>query len=592
MRFAYVVRAAIVFYFIVQSASVPQTVPAQPRFNFDTTHVGRPPTEDEKRTLEDAINNIATPPPDSLTFVNDNGDTVTVSCWVIAYDLILQLHGGRMEVERKAKGFFWTLPDSLKSPDGDGMNVDSAALAKAADSANWMRVVEGCLVHEWWHKNQDTAALRNNDSREEVAPYNLMSAYYCSTATTPGDTNDGLTKWATEQARLFTPQVRSVRPLITHRVKDDFLFLKCDSAAIGGHDSIVSFEPGETGWHGYSLFPMRGSDLLVMEDSPLLPPEHDLVVVFGGNPPTGNAMIQLLDSHDGMILGPVWNHEFGLPEYPPMFFYSVTKTWPEGPWYVLDSLNHMVLMMQDLQFNDGVPDEITSVFANQMMPGMEPLGNARGLEAIGHPYLGQGVLVIGEDVHLHDAYYPHDWNNFLVDADGDLHADVMLPVPLYEFLSFVPIIQLPRPWPGDNWVNLFASWQHDIEIWSTNENGDVLIEPLGIAHMSAGVGIECVLSRPLNLGEWIMPRDLQTDKSPAPIQISAPSPTHLTIRFEPEMNMLWLEWDGVPGAELYAIWISDDGESFFDSGLRTVDSSFQLPLQPQESQFFMVKAVH
>jgi hypothetical protein len=564
-------------------------------FNFNATNTARPLTAAERSTLENAIGNIFQPPPDSLPFQDDRGVWHKASCQTIGRDLADQLYDGHVGAESNPKGAgaMWTLPDSSKSTACDQMNVDPVTVGLAAGSAEWMRCLEACLVHEWYHKCQDTVDLRNNDKREEVAPFNLAAAYYCSTAVVPGDTNDPFTKNAKEWARYCQPQSagpKLVRPINPRRSGDHFVFLKCDSVITGASDSLKALGPADGECHGYALAPFRGSDYVVIENPPFLPPGHSLVAICGGMMESGTARILTLDFYQGSVVGPLWWHDFGPPDYPPMFFYSMAQSGPDGQWYMLDTLNHQILRMEDTMFGDGIPDQISGVFASADWLGMEPLMAGRGIEAIIHPMMGPGVLLMADDVHFHELLYPYDQGYFLMDADGDLQADAILPLPLYEFLAFTPVIQAPLPWPGDNSLNLFAAWEHDIAVQRTDSTGEMIYEQLGMTHIGPGINGICPLIRPLLPGEYIMPMDMQTGLQPHPMMVEAPVPQGLVISVDPSV-IIQLNWEEVPGAMHYAIYTSDDAVTFMDTGLRTTETCFEMPLSPMNKQFYRVTAI-
>lgn len=588
---------ALAFGLVLLSISAPERATAFKHGN-PPTHSGRPLTPTETAVLETAIVNIFVPPPDSLKYADENGDSHTVSCQTIGLDLLDQLTEGHVEAETLAKGSSWTLPDSSGSTYADQLNIDPVRVANAQGNPQEMRTLEGILVHEWMHKTQDTASLRNNDESEELAPYSIMAAYYCSTAVVPGDVNDHNTKWAlNEEKRRRPPPVppqnpHQIRPFDTRRIGRYFTFLNCDTAAVDPRDTLMAFSSVDPVWHNFPLYPMRGSDLLIVEDSPMLPPDHTLIAVCGGFPATGVARILLLDFFEGEVIAPVWNHDFGPPSGdPPMFFYSVTKQQPDGPWFVLDSLNHRILLMEDSQYSDDVPDEIISEFASAGVPGMECIAEAQGLEAVSHPFMGPGVMVLEEGVHMHDSYYLHDWNCFLTDTDGNLVADAAAVLPLYEFLAFTPLIHFPHPWPGDSWVNLYASWEHDIAVWSTDETGEILYEQLGLVHMSGGVGMDCMLLRELELNEYIMPVDMQTGKHALPVQVIDPTPYEITLNFDSNDGMLKVYYGNGLNSCHYELWSSDDGEDFYNTGLTSEDGCFEIALPPQDMQFYYIKAV-
>lgn len=562
------------------------------RFDFPGNNRGRPLTPAETAVLDSAINNIGNPPPSTLTYRDDNGNTKTANCSTIAADLRAQLRdSGRVQAEtsRTGKGAFWVLPDTQKSTGGDKMNIDPAAVANAANSAAWMRVVEGCLVHEWDHKTQDSAALADT-IRREIEPYSIMAAYYCSTTV---DCSDNPRTWAlNEEARRRTPAPPGggVRDGNIRVVHDHLTYLSFGPQPTGC-DSLVSFDPGGPGRHTFPLGLFRGSDLITYPDNLLFPPDHALALICGGIPATGIARIMALELFQGEVLGAPLLHDFGPPLHPPMFFASMEPAMPPGQWYMLESLSHRILRMQDALYGDGIPDEITGVFAAPEWPGFAPLLAAGGISYSVHPFMGPGVLLVGQDVHLSETSAPYDTHLFLMDANGDLQADVIATVRLCEFLEVYPSIIEPRPWVSEMSVQLFATWEHDITVWSTDESGEILVEMLGMQHMAPGMHGECMLMRPLLPHDRLVAMDMQTGRrSGPPVPVVNAVPEQLVISCD-LAGMLQMQWAPFPGATDYAIYISDDGVEFYDSGLRAAENHFAMPLPPQSRQFYHVTAL-
>jgi hypothetical protein len=237
---------------------------------------------------------------------------------------------------------------------------------------------------------------------------------------------------------------------------------------------------------------------------------------------------------------------------PGMFFCSMDHSSLTELTYVLDTLNQQILAMADLN-EDLVPEEIVSLYASAFWPGFEPLMGMWGVDAGWHRYLGAGVIVTHADIHLMDCIYPYDNKFFLPDYDGDYTADECLLLPMYEFLFFVPVIQVPYPWPGDMSAMLHATWDHDIAVWTTDPLGEILLEELGMTHMLDGVDAECMLMRPLMAEEFILALDMQTGDRSGPVQVINPVPQEMTITLD-EAGMLHLRWEAVPGAEQYYIY--------------------------------------
>jgi hypothetical protein len=590
MRDSRWIGAALALLLLFCALAYPDGTGGQ-RFDIPGKYGGRPLTSSESTTVQRAIDSIGTPPPDSITFTDENGNQHTVSCWDIAWDLEYQLYdSGRMEVETLAKGSSWTLPDCLRSTNGDGLNLDCAAIAGAAANDSNRRTLEGILVHEWVHKTQDTASLVDR-TKAEIEPYSAMYAYYCSTgAPTQPPGGDWLSKWARDQ---FVQHGGTLPPGGTHHYMRPYLwqpsgnyycFIEHDTVP-AGHDSLGFLRTTGSEWNHYSLWPLTASDLVVLPSHPLLPAGHGVAVVCGWVPTSDVSRIQLFHIFGGHVLGTVATYSFGPPTHPTMHFYAMTRSNLSLEWYVLDTLNHQVLRMQDLQFGDGIPDQIAGVFADASWPGMQDLLTARGLESMEHPLYGPGLALLDYDVHFYDAHYVYEDYPFLLDTDGDLTADFSVRVPLGQFVSIQPVILEPAPWPGDQAVRIFATWQHQVSVFATDPSGQLFLQLLGTVLMAPGVHAECPLSRPLLSGEYIMAYDETSGhRSWPPEQVVNPTPTALTIQVL-SPGALRLNWNPVPGATTYHIWTSSDGVNYVDSGLRTTEHSLVLPWLGDRTMF-------
>ncbi|MBM3324858.1 MAG: T9SS type A sorting domain-containing protein, partial [Calditrichaeota bacterium] len=186
-----------------------------------------------------------------------------------------------------------------------------------------------------------------------------------------------------------------------------------------------------------------------------------------------------------------------------------------------------------------------------------------------------------DDVHIEHQIDPYATYLFLPDANYDRVADTCKTVYAYEFIYFTPHIQVPLPVEGNQVVQLFATWMHNIQVWASDSLGENLSEMLGAAQMSDGVDAECALSRALVEGEFILPvdqttgqrprlatrvgRDVSTDETvsplPAEFALLAPFPNPFnamaTLRFDlPKAAMVMLRIYDVLGREA-AVLVSD-----------------------------------
>jgi hypothetical protein len=555
---------------------------------------GRALSPEEFRIVEDCIESLGTPPPDSIKYIDQHGNWHTVSLSSVGLDLVTQLYDGRTGAEQNDDGRSWALPDCMQSTNGDQMNVSPSQIAKAGNNPDEHEVLEGQLIHEWTHKTQDTLTLTEpgNQWGAEIGPYQAQMAYLCSLGLPWGDPRRrGVSRLLGENEAGWEASQEGedhlVRPPVERADGSYCVSLNFDSTAAGS-DSLESYQPGDEEYYVYPLAPTRASDLMIFQDCAFLPPGHSLALICGGEPPMGVGRILALDLYAGEVVATYASADFGPPTHPPMFFYSMSRSVETGTYFVLDTMLHNVYTMTDLDGNL-VPDEISGVFASAAWPGFEPLVDQHGVDETFHPFLGAGLMLTAYDAHPADLLNPPREHYFLPDADGNDMADGMLLLPLKEFLSITPIIQVPRPMPGDNFLLLFASWEHDVTVWSTDSTGELMIESLGMVHIAPGNYATCPLIRPLENGEYIVPRDTQNGKHPAPILVTMPAPQHLVISVGPGDGIIFLHWDPVPGAIEYAIWMSNDGVEFFDSGMRTPINQFAIP--PANKQFFEVRAI-
>jgi len=549
---------------------------------------GRPLLPDEREAVQAAINNIGSPPPESLSVKINNRDT-TVACEDIADTLQKQLdRPGGIEAEggaRAGRAHATTKTDGKPSAAGDQMNISEVVLGVVMANPARSPYLEGILVHEFTHKVQDSATLANDPRSEKEAWYAQITYWDSIGIDTirPRDPayEEALKMWRQydEQETRESRRVHYIGPGQTHEY-----YINFDTTGGAASDTLVSFELGELFYYSFPFGPMRASDAMIFENYFLLPDSHCLGLVCGGVPFAHVAQLLTLDIYHGEVVGPL-----GMLDFPEMFFYAMTHSDETELYYMLDTLNQQIVAMADMNA-DSVPETMISVYANAFEPGFEPLLNMRGVDAGEHPYHGAGVCVNHFDVHLGDLVCPYDVLFFLPDYDGNNMADVCLPIPRYEFLAFTPIIQLPPPWPGDCTVMLHATWEHDIEVWTSDSLGETLFEMLSVTPMMDGVDAECLLGRPLMAGEFIVPVDADMDEQQGPVvRVFDPTPHGLTMQYLP--GIFLLRWEEVSGADHYNIYDSDDPVEFsLEPTFISYTNEFALPMIPDEKLFFRVTA--
>jgi hypothetical protein len=252
--------------------------------------------------------------------------------------------------------------------------------------------------------------------------------------------------------------------------------------------------------------------MLFNENTPL-PAGHFMAVICGGEPSLGVARILALDIFQGQVAGTYVTCDFGPPTHPPMYFYSMARCPQTGLYFALDTVNQQILVLTDGN-QDLVGDSIFSTYANASWSGFEALNGMRGVNLGYHLFGGFVVVVNHDEVHTPHQIDPYTTYWCLPDMNGDRVADLCVTARGWEFLIFMPNIQVPLPVEGDQAVQLFATWMHGIEVWRSDSLGQNLAELLGSVQMTNGVDAECPLSRVLQEGEFILPVDQATGARP------------------------------------------------------------------------------
>jgi len=521
-------------------------------FDYDSSWNGIPLTSGQSTSVAAAIESIRTAPPDSISYTNAAGSTITVSCSTLADCLTSQLNSGKIQAE------------SLNTADGGEyggeINVGEHRLA-ACSTDTGMTFLEELLIHEETHKgaHQDDQTSDEN----ETEAYGAELAYKDSNgldSASNGDYRDALSRLKTHQWNYdWTEFKKRIRELlaeasgkitfIDHGDGLDPDFFK--SHALTGGDYVYDLSPF-----------LDASDMLMHQNYFLFPPEHSLALICGGDLiVTGHARIVGFDIFDGMVQpyppppDPYVLLDFTVPPYDPMYFYSMAHYSQLDRYYLVDSLNQQIVTMG--AYGEMIPlmEDLTT-YASAV--DFEPLMGMRSVEPTVHRWHGFGLIVNHEDQRYTDAINPYDDRWFLPDADGDHVADACIPAMRYEFVTCKPKIDDP-PWEGDMMVQLFASWDHPIEVWATDSLGQTMFEFLGSTHMEMP-HMECWLARSLMAGEYIIAIDAENGrKLNLATKVIAPAVHGLTISlFDAAAQDYILRWEAVPGANMYYIYESSD----------------------------------
>lgn len=559
---------------------------------------GRALEQWEKDVIADAIDSIWTPPPDSISYIDAQGNAKRVSCFAIGSVLWSQLWSGRLEAETKAKESSVNHLTDGVSTSGDQANIDPVILNAAATNPTlygpWLQET---LVHEGIHKWQ-TVAGANRDELE-IEALSAAMAYKLASGVAQSSTlyswEDSLRKRHQRNYLNWQDQWRIMQSVNEDTIVTASPFYEWyidNSPPAPGGDCFTSFRPDTSDtstFHPWSFGPMRAADFTIFSDHYLLPPGHDLAVICGSEPVLGLGRVQALDIFQGQVLGIFLTRDFGPPQFPPMSFYSMTHVPGTWWWYMMDTLNQQIEVFRDSNL-DSIPDEFIRVFANAAWPPFASLWNMRGIEVAIHPTWGEGIVAYERDMRDVDVIDPYDSCLFLMDFTGDFQADWCEMVSNFELISFKPCIMDEAPWAGDANVPLFATWNHTIQVWTSDSLGEVLGEALGAVFMGSRVHEECALLRALIAGEYIIAVD-QIDGSRLSLatRVIDPTPQGLTMYVTPS-GELCLRWESVSGASHYKIYASEDAVNYGDTGLTTVASQMVLPLYADNRHFFSVTA--
>ena len=154
----------------------------------------------------------------------------------------------------------------------------------------------------------------------------------------------------------------------------------------------------------------------------------------------------------------------------------------------------------------------------------------------------------------------------------------------------LPVVQAPLPWAGETFVNIYASWQHNIAVYACDSLGQTLYGLLGTVYMADSVDAVCALTRPLVADEFVIAHDLNSNEQLLlATKVINPVPQHLTVAYAAD-EAVHLSWSAVEGAAFYHIYASFDAVNFFFTGFVTPETHFILPPSGEPKQFYRVTA--
>jgi len=547
--------------------------PPLPRidFDYDNTWTGEPLTPAEKGTVGSAINNIKNPPPSSITYKDAAGNSITVACSTLAKNLQAQLDSGDIEAETKNKADGGEYQGEI--------NVNRKKLAACSTEAG-KKYLEELLIHEETHKGKHQDGQTSDENEIEALEAEL--AYKDSIGLDSANSADyrwTLSLWKKHSFNYLWGRIQRILEHIwalTH-----ICFIEYGEGITV--DMFKSFAQGDTGFYEYDLN-LRASDLMIHENYYPLGPEHCLALISGGAPMFNQGRILGLDIYRGRVWppAPYFLLDFTVPPYDPMFLYSMAHSPERNCYYFVDTLFQRIVTMPDMDGNL-IPEMVVNTYASAMM--FPQLMGLRSVEPTMHRYHGFGLIVNHEDAHYTDAINPYDGRFFLPDWNGDNIADACYPVHRYEFITCKPHI-IVTPWAGEISVKLLATWGHPVEVNATDSLGQPPYEPLGNVWMEMP-HMECWLSRPLMVGEFIIAKDMETGtRLDLATKVIDPTPEELTIHVQ-AAGLLHLIWEAVPGANYYYVHESFDPMDFTGATTYTTHTNeFYLPMMPAVTKLF------
>lgn len=534
-------------------------------FDCPPNYTGEPLTPDQKVTVQCAIDGIGMYP-ESITYMDAQGNVKTASTATIARRLQGELNNGQIQQEvqnNSAQG--WEYCGEI--------NIENGFLDKAGSDGQYLGYLQEILVHEWVHKEQGGSSP---SSAKEVEATSAELAYKDSIGISPQDPERLWAYWL-HTLHYYNYYWNWFFANLGRMFCQGF-FIEPRSERPPNHDHLRDYHMGEQSCRDRDLGDYRVCDMHVLEN--YFNDSTGLLLLCGFMPGQGGRLLsfELSDS----VADTFMVQDF------PQYLHSIERIETTNAYLLVDTLTKQIYRMEDTN-TDQLPDWISCVFTSAAQ--YPQLAAMQSVETAIHPVYGYGWIVHPEPIRHFSLIGPYDQRWFLADADGDHVADQCHPVRRCEFMKVLPQIY-STPFAGDMAISIFGTWNHDIVVHACDETGEILYDVLAVTHLMDSIQTTVILSRPLLLGEYIIAIDMAGfQHSPMPTQVQDTAPQAVVIQYNPEIGLLRISWEAVPGTASYALYASDDGVEFFDTGLRTTESFFELPYPAPPKQFFYVTSI-
>ncbi len=499
----------------------------------------------------------------------------------IADKLRKQLNAGHMKKDKiPGSTLAETVADGSAETAKDVMTIDSGLINAAASGS--MGILEEVLVHEFVHKIQTRNGVDANgyarefEARDAEIFYKLEILFLAINDPFVGSVSRLM--WLARWNYLHPDQPGGPRKSL-HDIHNNNAYFVTPSDQLAG-DTLTSVQMPNYQISHYDLSPLAVTDMMAVASEN--PDGCNLLLagVVGGY--TGR--ITGLSMVNGQVVGTIATNNFPMP------IYSMTRLGTSNAYFLTDTSQSQILVCRDTNF-DMVPDLITGVFATSAeFPELEGLHTA---EPATHPIYGFGILTGIGNMDLSEERDAYDPRFFLPDANCDFHADAVIPVHIYEFLDYVPVVM--PPWDGNDFVDMRAQWRHDIAVYASDSSGQNLGDLLGSVRITAGMDTIFQISRALNTGEHVIAVDQTTgERPPAAALVVDPTPRglviHNTLATDSLPDELHFDWDEVPSAAYYLIFGSPDGLNFTATGDTVYWHDFDMPLPAAVKYYYRVEA--